>query len=585
MQLLTTIVLVAIAVGVASARPEKYKRIGGKPPRQRHDEATKNKQVKTIPPSCESKIYCQGNLLHTIQMAALFNDSKHFVDMSMNADEDVILKNFDVFMKENNQEPTKEQVEQFVNDNFSFADELEDWMPEDFEEEPPFLETVQPEEIRSYAKKIVAIWPNLGRKISNETLENIQRHSLLPLSKGFIVPGGRFRETYYWDTYWIIKGLLISDMKQTARGMLDNFVTLVKQHGFIPNGARVYYLQRSQPPLFAPMVLDYFRASGDREWLTENIAFVEQEVKFWLENRMITVEIDGKKYHVARYYPESLGPRPESYKEDFLTASNLPNDDAKQKLYTNLKAGAESGWDFSSRWFYDTKGGNNANLSSVDTGRTLPVDLNAFLYKACHALNMLYSGLHQLDKASYWLNKAIEFKRVLKDVFFNKDDGIWYDFDKTLKKHRKEFYVSNLSPLWVHAEHLDFNPDKLIKKLHDDGVFEYEGGTPASLKRTGEQWDLPNAWPPLQAIAVQAIANTETEEGKTIAEKLAKQWVTANMIGYERTGTMFEKYDAEEQGNYGGGGEYKVQAGFGWANGVVLEFIRDYYSEAEPWRF
>lgn len=471
------------------------------------------------------------------------------------------------------------QIEDFVNENFEFADELDKWTPEDFNEEPAFLETIQDEEIRSFAKKIVAIWPTLGRKISSDTLQNIHRHSLFPLTKGFVVPGGRFRETYYWDTYWIIKGLLISDMKDTARDMLDNFVTLIKQHGFIPNGARVYYSQRSQPPLFAQMVMEYYAATGDVSWLRENIAYVEQEVNFFLQNRVITIEVNGEEYQVARYYPESLGPRPESYKEDFLTASKLTTEEAKQNLYTNLKGGAESGWDFSSRWFYDADGGTNANLSTIDTGRTIPVDLNAFLYQATGSVALLYNALNNPGKMTEWLLKNMKFQSALQKVFFNEEDSIWYDYDTTLKQHRKEFYVSNLSPLWVKAQGINFNPDKLIQKLRDDGVLDFEGGTPSSLKRSGEQWDLPNAWPPLQAIIVQALANTGTEEGKEIAEQLAKQWVTANMIGYERTGYMFEKYDAESLGNYGGGGEYEVQAGFGWSNGVALEFIRDYYSE------
>ena len=71
-------------------------------------------------------------------------------------------------------------------------------------------------------------------------------------------PGGRFAETYYWDSYWIVQGLLVCGMAETARGMVLNALHQVREHGLVPNGARVYYLNRSQPPLLSDMVMALF---------------------------------------------------------------------------------------------------------------------------------------------------------------------------------------------------------------------------------------------------------------------------------------------------------------------------------------
>jgi neutral trehalase len=73
--------------------------------------------------------------------------------------------------------------------------------------------------------------------------------------------GGRFIETYYWDNYWILEGLLVSGMFDTAKTILENQIYLIENYGFIPNGSRVYYLNRSQPPYFSLMVMNFYENS------------------------------------------------------------------------------------------------------------------------------------------------------------------------------------------------------------------------------------------------------------------------------------------------------------------------------------
>ena len=62
--------------------------------------------------------------------------------------------------------------------------------------------------------------------------------------------GGRYREQYYWDSFWIVEGLLESELYDIVNATLRNFMDELEHIGFIPNGGRIYYLNRSQPPLF-----------------------------------------------------------------------------------------------------------------------------------------------------------------------------------------------------------------------------------------------------------------------------------------------------------------------------------------------
>lgn len=129
-----------------------------------------------------------------------------------------------------------------------------------------------------------------------------------------VATGGRFREFYYWDSYWIVQGLLLSEMYNTTRGVLENFLSMVDKYGFVPNGGRVYYAQRSQPPLLIPMVDSYVTQTGNITFLKNNINLLAKEFEFWMTNRTVTVNKNGIEYTLARYYAPSQGPRPESYR-------------------------------------------------------------------------------------------------------------------------------------------------------------------------------------------------------------------------------------------------------------------------------
>lgn len=218
------------------------------------------------------QIYCTSEFMHDVQLSGIYPDSKTFVDKKLKYPEKEILDKYNAWKKaNNNQVPSKPDLTKFINDNLEDGDELEMWVPPDFTDSPSILNRISNPKYKKWAYELNNIWKTLARKIKHDVKKNPKRYSLIWVPNGFIIPGGRFRELYYWDTYWIVNGLLLCDMHSTARGIIDNIIMLVKQYGFMPNGGRVYYLNRSQPPMLILMVLSYYKTTNDFDYIKKNI--------------------------------------------------------------------------------------------------------------------------------------------------------------------------------------------------------------------------------------------------------------------------------------------------------------------------
>lgn len=376
--------------------------------------------------------------------------------------------------------------------------EYEPWVPTDSTTNPAFLSKITDPDYRALGLSVNNIWPLLGRKMTADVAANPDLYSVIPIDNPVIVPGGRFREFYYWDSYWVIKGLLISEMFVTAKGMLENFGSLVDRFGFIPNGGRIYYLGRSQPPLYIPMVEEYFDATQDKQFITDNIAFMEKEFNFWLTNR--TLVVNG--FRLGAYGENTLGPRPESYREDIATAANVASAADKQIHYSQIKAAAESGMDFSSRWCIDGDT-NLGTLADLQTRSIVPVDLNAYLFHNAKVLARFYKLLGQTDKVKQYNKIAKQWKAAITAVFWDEDVGIWLDWDLVNNHRRNYFVASNLVPLWAKAYDNSNKvaiSAKVINYITQQGLKRHPGGIPNSLQLSDEQWDFPNIWPPMMVI-------------------------------------------------------------------------------------
>jgi alpha,alpha-trehalase len=439
-------------------------------------------------------------------------------------------------------------------------EELAEFVEANFEPSPEVGAELSLEEGLTLSEHIEALWPVLSR--SAERAQG--RGSLLPLPNPYIVPGGRFREAYYWDTYFTMLGL-DGAYAELRRDVVENFAAALDRYGRIPNGNRTYYLSRSQPPFFYLMVGLLNETDPSAAW-AEYLPYLQQEHRFWTGDGtdLQAGEVSGRSVAMPdgsilqRYYDDRDVPRDESYRYDVETAeaSNRPHED----VYRDLRAGAESGWDFSSRWL---DGGGS--LASIDTTDIVPVDLNALLYGLERAIA---DGCERSGKpacAEEYDGMAARRKAAIERYFWAEDD-YYADWDLTDKAVRQTPTAAMLYPLFTGMAS-DERGRKTLQAA--ERYLLAAGGILPTPERSGEQWDAPNGWAPHQWIAVVSSDGYGRPE---LADEVARRWVRTVARGYCESGKLGEKYDVVDR-REGGGGEYPNQDGFGWTNGVTIRLI------------
>ena len=361
-----------------------------------------------------------------------------------------------------------------------------------------------------------------------------------------------------------MEGLLISEMTETARGVLINFLEIIKRDGFVPNGARAYYLNRSQPPLLTQMIDVYLKHTNDLNFLNSSLEVLDAEYQFWLREKLVNYSRpnDLSSYSLFVYNVESNWPRPESYKEDYENAQK--SEGAEADYYSNVMTAAESGWDFSSRWFE-----NAMDIKTIQIRDMAPVDLNAIVYKNAKILSKFHKLVGDEEKRKFYESEMNEREQTVNKIFWDERKSRWADLNRIKKRLHIDFeYVSDLSPLWngircpveVNAVLADYN--SILMNL--------ASGIPASSVNTKQQWDFPNAWAPYHQWIVEYLVETNRTD---MALDIAQRFVSSVYCGWKKYENIYEKYNAEKRGERGQGGEYIVQEGFGWTNGVCLSLM------------
>jgi alpha,alpha-trehalase len=501
-------------------------------------------KVDTRPPS---EIF--GDLFVEVQMQRVFDDGKTFVDMVPKAAPSAIL---DEYVVERGKEGF--DLRAFTRERFV----LHEARAEDF------ITTS-----RDVCEHIDALWPVLTRQPDDRQ----QWSSLLPLPHRYIVPGGRFREIYYWDSYFTMLGLEESGRHDLALDMVRNFAALIDEYGHIPNGNRTYYLSRSQPPFFAAMVDLLARREGDA-FYAEYLPQLEREYAFWMQGaervprggahrRVVRLE-DGTLLN--RYWDDRDVPRDEAYREDIETASAVAR---PKQTYRHLRAAAESGWDFSSRWLADAK-----TLATIHTTDFAPVDLNSLLYNLEVTLAKAYEHAKKPRDSEAIRARADRRRAAIERYMWNARQGIYNDYLWRAQRPSGHITAAGLYPLYFgiasegHAEETARTTRAML--LRPDGIA-------STLWKTGLQWDEPNGWPPLQWIAVKGLRDYGHGE---LAGTIAKRWIAENVAAFRAGSKLVEKYDVTGTGA-AGGGEYPLQDGFGWTNGVLRKLLALYPSPGD----
>jgi alpha,alpha-trehalase len=411
-------------------------------------------------------------------------------------------------------------------------------------------------------RHIAELWPILTRDAATPPAGS----SLLALPGRFVIPGGRFREIYYWDSYFTMLGFG-PEQSALRRAMVDNFAFLIRTWGHVPNGNRTYYLSRSQPPFFFKMVAllsPEDRAAAYAEYLDE----LRLEHDFWMrggellrpgEARLRAVALPGGAV-LNRYYDGRDVPRDESYAADAETASRSQR--PAPDVYRDLRAAAESGWDFSSRWLAD-----GADLATIRTTSIVPPDLNALLYGLERAIADGCARAGDTDCAAEFAARAAARRDAMSAFLWNEELGVFDDYDWRRGERVGNVSAATLYPLFVGAA----SPHQAARVARTvQARLLAQGGLATTTRATGQQWDAPNGWAPLQWIAAEGLRGY----GETaLAEEIARRWLATVHRTYQATGRLIEKYDVHER-RAGGGGEYRLQDGFGWTNGVTVALLR-----------
>ena len=482
-----------------------------------------------------------GELFVRVQQERLFQDSKTFVDAVPVRAPAAIMA---AYRRERPADTAA--LRRFVSREFTLPS-------------PPPALALPPLTLREH---IAALWPHLVRP----PLAPPPYSSALPLTRPFIVPGGRYQEIYYWDSYFTMLGFLRDGRPADIAAMVDNFADLLARYGHIPNGTRTYYLSRSQPPFFYQMVAltsPADPAGADARYLDSLLT----EHRYWMAGAA-DVGPGTAAGHVVRladgtllnrYWDARATPRDESFREDVATAaeSGRPADE----VYRDLRAAAESGWDFSSRWLADER-----RLPTIETTALVPVDLNALLYGLERAIAAGCSRRGDRNCAADFERQATTRAAAIRRCLWDDAAGSFADLYWASGRLSDRLTIATTMPLYVGLA----TPAQAGRVAHTvEARLLRRGGVATTTAPTGQQWDEPNGWAPLQWIAIQGL---DRYGHHRLADTIAARWGRTVSEVYRRDGRLVEKYDIDT-GRPGGGGEYPVQDGFGWTNGVTRALL------------
>jgi alpha,alpha-trehalase len=504
-------------------------------------------QPATVAKTPETPLAELKDLFIAVQMARLFPDSKTFADAIPKSAPAEILARFHAAKPD-----SQDALREFVAANFLLPSQASG---------PP-----GPAEKVNIARHIDLLWDQLTR--SSTTAPAFS--SLLALPEPYVVPGGRFRELYYWDSYFTMLGLAESGRGDLVEHMVRDFAYLIDTYGHVPNGTRSYYLSRSQPPFFFAMV-GLLNAQDPGVAYARYLPQLRREYAFWMQgetglkrgsaHRRVVAMPDGAKLN--RYWDDADTPRDESYREDTelaRTTGRIP-----KQLYRDVRAAAESGWDFGSRWFAD-----GSTLATINTTQIIPVDLNSLLFGLEEAIRAGCEHAHDKACAAEFEHRGLARRAAVNRYLWDEAGAVYRDYQWPAHKPVPRISAATLYPLFVALA--SPSQAKGVAAAVSRDLLK-AGGIVTTPQTTGQQWDAPNGWPPLQWIGISGLRSYSISP---LADTVACRWMSNVNRVYGESGKLVEKYDVVSTGKAGGGGEYPTQDGFGWTNGVMRKLMKLY---------
>ncbi len=491
-----------------------------------------------------------GELFEDVQNQNILGDGKSFVDLIPRERAKAIRDEYRLARNDPNFD-----LHEFVNRHFyEFA---------------PHKKTEQysPSDDTSIDEHITALWSELKRR------NRINRGSLVALPYPYVVPGGRFNEQFYWDTYFIMLGLAADDKWNEINDMMKNYQFMIRKYGFIPTANRNYFLSRSQPPFFVHMVKLLGSHYGEKRVLLTYLPYLLSEYRFWMKGRERAIKRPYKSWQrvvaisdgsiMNRYYDNQSTPRPESHRED-LHAADIAKGRQADRVYLHLRAAAESGWDFSSRWFKDP-----LDISTIHTADIIPVDLNSLLYTLEMTIAQCYKIMKNGSLATKFERLAATRKQAINKYCWDESSGLYRDYNFHEEQMTESETLAMVFPLYAEIASQE-QADRVAGVIREK--FLQSGGLVTTLVENGQQWDSPNGWAPLQWVAIEGLRGYGHNE---LADEIKRRWMKVAEGVFASHRKLVEKYDVVGENGLGGGGEYPLQDGFGWTNGVYQALLKE----------
>jgi alpha,alpha-trehalase len=416
----------------------------------------------------------------------------------------------------------------------------------------------------------------------------IREHGLLYLPHAYVVPGGRFNEMYGWDSFFIQMGLLRDKEFTLAKDMADNSIYEIREYGKILNANRTYYLTRSQPPFLTQMVLAVYNQTHDQQWLQDALPAIEIYYRYWTSEPHLVAETG-----LARYFDLGEGPAPEvlasehdakgrtdyDLVREYFRGHKITDYDVSEYydagthqltplFYKGDRAMRESGFDPSGRF----------GPFNVDIIHYNPVCLNSLLYVMEMQTSEILSLLRHDADVAVWRERALHRAEQINHLMWKAQDRLYYDYDFVHRRTRPYPFLTTFYPLWAGIA----TPVQAAQVVANLPKFERRGGLQTSQFRSGDQWDAPFGWAPLQWIAVQGLRRYGY---RSDADRISEKFLSLVAREFAKYGTLEEKYDVV-RGRVSVSGRLRYgyrtnEAGFGWTNAVFTSLFDELPADAQ----
>lgn len=377
--------------------------------------------------------------------------------------------------------------------------------------------------------------------------------TLIGLPYRYTVPcaSDMFQEMYYWDTYFTNAGLLAEGNIELAKNNADNMLYLIENFGFMPNGNRIYYLNRSQPPFSSQMIREIYEIISDKDWLSSAYNTLKKEYAFWQERKVIINGLNSYMgYEIADNEVDSTveyGLSRMGYKPEVL------NDEIKQNICEAILSFCESGWDCNSRFLEKPHEFNW-------------VCLNSLLYGMEDNMRYFATVLEN-DEEEIW-QARMEERKAKMQTLWKEDEGIFKDYNPYTKEFSNYASVATFYTLFSGLATTE--QAKLIVKALPRFELEYGVSGGEENPAWNAQWDYPNIWAPIQCIVYKALINYGYFEE---AERIANKYVKVIEKNFSKTGNLWEKYNGHTAENTNE--EYDAPKMLGWTAGVYIYFCKE----------